>query len=172
VIEQIDRAGTAAIRERVERHPERIGIKRVVHEDDEIARRILGDARIAANNAKIVAAQAAFARSFEIFFADFAEAGREFDAPDLLERMLGGEDHRAPHPRSDVDERTARDRFGRHEREHCAEIVDGHGLVVRRVGARVADAFGIEIGEEEHGVRGNTVVVIEPASAAARFRHT
>jgi hypothetical protein len=37
--------------------------------------------------------------------------------------------------------------------------------------AGVTDGVGIEIGEEEHGVRGNTVVVIEPASSATRLGH-
>jgi hypothetical protein len=39
------------------------------------------------------------------------------------------------------------------------------------VRAGIAGRVRIEIGEEEYGVCGNTVVVIEPASAAARLGH-
>jgi hypothetical protein len=42
---------------------------------------------------------------------------------------------------------------------------------VRCMCAGIADCVGIKVGEEQYGMCGNTVVVIEPASPAARFGH-
>ena len=170
VVEQIDRAAVAPVRKRVERHPQRVGVERVEEKDHEIPWRILGDARIAANDADVLAAQA-LAHVCEILPCDLVEAGRKLDAPDLLEGMGCGENHRAPEARADVDEGAAFDRVLRQHREHRAEIVDRYRFIVRRVCAGIADRIGIEVGEEEHGVRGNTVLVIKSSTAASRLSH-
>jgi hypothetical protein len=171
VVEKIDHSRIASVRQCIEGHPECIGVERIEREDDEVARRIIGDARVAANDSQVVAAQPAFLRGLEVLFRDLVQAGRELDAPRLTKRVLRGEDHRTPEAGTDVDEGRALDNARRQHCDHRAEVVDGHGFVVCRMRASVADALGIEIGEEEHGVCSNTVVVIEPASAAARFRH-
>jgi hypothetical protein len=71
------------------------------------------DARIAVHKANVLAAETARTRRREILFGDFVETGRDLDPDDLFERILSGEDHRAAHARTDINEGRVGKRFFR-----------------------------------------------------------
>jgi hypothetical protein len=171
VVEQPCRARIIAIGDARERYVQRVGVERIEEKHDQIAGRIVRDPCVIVHQANVAATQTARACSREILFGDFVETGRDLDSDDLFEWILGGEDHRAPHPRTDVDERGVGYRRAWHACKRSAKIGDWHGFIVCRMRAGIADRLGLQVGEEEHRVRGNTVVVIESPSAAARLSH-
>lgn len=171
VIEQPRRAGVRTLRNGVKRLSERFPVERIEEEDDEVAAGVGRDARVAPNQAQVATAQRVRLCALDIFAGYFIERGRDLDTGHLTERILRGKDHRAAHAGSHVDERGSLHGALRQRRDQLVKLADRHRFVMRRVRAGVAGGIGIEIGEEEHGVRGNPIPVIESPATAASARH-
>jgi hypothetical protein len=171
VVEQPRCSGVAATGDARKGRPQRGGIERVEEKNYQIPRRIVRDARVAVMQANVVAAQRVLASYREVFFCDFVKGSRDLNADNLFERVLRREDHRAAHAGAYVDEGCARDRIFWHEREQRAKVGNGYGLVMGSMRTGVTNGIGIEIGDPEHGVRGNAVFTIEATPSTARLSH-
>lgn len=89
------------------------------------------------------------------------ERARYLDADDLPERQPRREQHRAPHPRPEIDERRALERK-RDVRDQRLEIADRRRLVVGRMGDIRPDGFRIQIAEKQQRLGRDPVLRIEP----------
>src|SRR5579883_1680040 len=141
--------------------------ERIVQIDREIAGRKPKLRGIAANDSHVFAGRlgARTPPAYEVFTGDLAERRRDFDAHDLLERILRRQQNDASQTRPDVDEDQAARRNGKRSGEH-SELRHRRGLVMRRVGKRIADGVGIEIAQEDDAFGRDAVRRIEALSAS------
>ena len=164
VIENPFAPATGTSRDAVEYSIEGFAVERIVEEDDEIAAREPRPPRVGADQSDVPAANRQAACAREVVARDAMQAGRELDAQDVGEGILARQQHGAAHARTDVDEGRAGYRGRRHAFHQRRKEPRRYGFIVRGVRARVTGGLGIEVAQEEQGVRRNAVLAVEAAS--------
>lgn len=172
VVEKPLAARRTSLGEPVEHLVEGLAVERIVQEHDEIARWKSMLSSVGAYQANVAAPRRQVVRLREVFSRDLEESRGNLDADDLLEGILGRQQGRAAHTGAYVDEHRGLNFRGREFRQQPPECGNRHGLVMRRVRARIAGGSRVEIVQERDGVSRDAMVAVEsPSGRAFRRSH-